>query len=110
LYLNKNKELRSNTSNIKEDIFFEGFRLLIKNASLASKKVIVLLDVPELNGINSNCIVKAEILNRDLDCKFERNDIDIKNHRFKNFIDRKSTRLNSSHVKISYAVFCLKKK
>src|SRR5690606_21595248 len=24
-------------------------------------------------------------------------------------VDRKSTRLNSSHVKISYAVFCLKK-
>src|SRR5690606_41352414 len=28
----------------------------------------------------------------------------------RNNIDRKSTRLNSSHVKISYAVFCLKKK
>src|SRR5690606_1670575 len=27
-----------------------------------------------------------------------------------NGVDRKSTRLNSSHVKISYAVFCLKKK
>src|SRR5690606_16200492 len=27
-----------------------------------------------------------------------------------NSVDRKSTRLNSSHVKISYAVFCLKKK
>src|SRR5690349_22842833 len=27
-----------------------------------------------------------------------------------NFSDRKSTRLNSSHVEISYAVFCLKKK
>ena len=27
-----------------------------------------------------------------------------------NAIDRKSTRLNSSHVVISYAVFCLKKK
>src|SRR5690606_41037904 len=27
-----------------------------------------------------------------------------------NRLDRKSTRLNSSHVKISYAVFCLKKK
>src|SRR5699024_12468195 len=26
------------------------------------------------------------------------------------YIDRKSTRLNSSHVSISYAVFCLKKK
>src|SRR5438874_9913511 len=31
--------------------------------------------------------------------------IPIKNRR-----DRKSTRLNSSHVEISYAVFCLKKK
>src|SRR5690625_5834505 len=28
----------------------------------------------------------------------------------KSKIDRKSTRLNSSHVAISYAVFCLKKK
>src|SRR5215472_18057784 len=27
-----------------------------------------------------------------------------------NFVDRKSTRLNSSHLGISYAVFCLKKK
>src|SRR5699024_12409285 len=35
------------------------------------------------------------------------------NHRQTNgsvAIDRKSTRLNSSHVSISYAVFCLKKK
>src|SRR5690554_6109113 len=33
------------------------------------------------------------------------------NDYFKNFrLDRKSTRLNSSHVRISYAVFCLKKK
>src|SRR5438067_5090156 len=30
-------------------------------------------------------------------------------HRIIN-LDRKSTRLNSSHVSISYAVFCLKKK
>src|SRR5262245_62857171 len=29
---------------------------------------------------------------------------------FWNLIDRKSTRLNSSHLGISYAVFCLKKK
>src|SRR5690606_18619676 len=34
---------------------------------------------------------------------------DIGRH-FKYVRDRKSTRLNSSHVKISYAVFCLKKK
>src|SRR5690554_7105507 len=30
--------------------------------------------------------------------------------RFSLWEDRKSTRLNSSHVRISYAVFCLKKK
>src|SRR5690606_41606418 len=30
--------------------------------------------------------------------------------RSRKFTDRKSTRLNSSHVKISYAGFCLKKK
>src|SRR2546430_7138616 len=29
---------------------------------------------------------------------------------FENGIDRKSTRLNSSHSQISYAVFCLKKR
>src|SRR2546426_9357608 len=41
--------------------------------------------------------------------------IEVKRHRrvFKNtseWGDRKSTRLNSSHLVISYAVFCLKKK
>src|SRR5699024_530922 len=34
----------------------------------------------------------------------------VDHHRISNFEDRKSTRLNSSHVSISYAVFCLKKK
>src|SRR5215204_7122229 len=29
---------------------------------------------------------------------------------FRGWVDRKSTRLNSSHTVISYAVFCLKKK
>src|SRR5690625_6852799 len=33
----------------------------------------------------------------------------LKTVRFNGDIDRKSTRLNSSHVAISYAVFCLKK-
>src|SRR5699024_12058594 len=32
------------------------------------------------------------------------------NDQFHHVKDRKSTRLNSSHVSISYAVFCLKKK
>src|SRR2546430_5534579 len=35
---------------------------------------------------------------------------DTKQKVYRNFGDRKSTRLNSSHSQISYAVFCLKKK
>src|SRR5947209_12081041 len=31
-------------------------------------------------------------------------------HKTERVLDRKSTRLNSSHANISYAVFCLKKK
>src|SRR5690349_24989198 len=42
------------------------------------------------------------------DHRLERRD-DVADHVFRR-IDRKSTRLNSSHVEISYAVFCLKKK
>src|SRR3712207_8379537 len=34
----------------------------------------------------------------------------IERNRGSDLIDRKSTRLNSSHANISYAVFCLKKK
>src|SRR5204862_7994963 len=34
----------------------------------------------------------------------------ISEHAHYQMLDRKSTRLNSSHVEISYAVFCLKKK
>src|SRR5204863_8466571 len=36
--------------------------------------------------------------------------LDTVSHRVLDQRDRKSTRLNSSHVEISYAVFCLKKK
>src|SRR5258705_9790990 len=36
--------------------------------------------------------------------------IDAARRRVEQCIDRKSTRLNSSHLGISYAVFCLKKK
>src|SRR5690349_23101109 len=35
---------------------------------------------------------------------------DLDRRRLRSLRDRKSTRLNSSHVEISYAVFCLKKK
>src|SRR5256885_7101210 len=39
-----------------------------------------------------------------------RSDLLLVNWEDRNPLDRKSTRLNSSHLVISYAVFCLKKK
>src|SRR3712207_7680475 len=36
--------------------------------------------------------------------------VDLRRMRMARNLDRKSTRLNSSHANISYAVFCLKKK
>src|SRR5688500_1750077 len=45
-----------------------------------------------------------------LDFYYDHSDRDRQRDSFRAHIDRKSTRLNSSHLVISYAVFCLKKK
>src|SRR5438132_2569130 len=52
--------------------------------------------VPRGNGQGQNALTDAFEINLDISGLF--------------FLDRKSTRLNSSHTVISYAVFCLKKK
>src|SRR5690606_41459050 len=50
--------------------------------------------------------VETDVAQDDLGSHFDMKDY----HVYSMETDRKSTRLNSSHVKISYAVFCLKKK
>src|SRR5437868_2720670 len=59
-----------------------------------------------------NCIVALSedeaLLSRLFQHRFSKG-TGLEGHSFGN-LDRKSTRLNSSHVSISYAVFCLKKK
>src|SRR5207302_11326117 len=62
--------------------------------------------------LETNLFVTSKITN----CKYGIGKLDngfevrIKGDSYARVQDRKSTRLNSSHVKISYAVFCLKKK
>src|SRR5690606_40085862 len=63
-------------------------KMMLSIPSTTSKKVKV-AKAAHVSGLDKNSIV----LVFDSNCKS---------------IDRKSTRLNSSHVKISYAVFCLK--
>src|SRR5690606_40548296 len=52
-------------------------------------------------------ILQTDLLNQ-AELRFQ--PVDMFFFAFEYVLDRKSTRLNSSHVKISYAVFCLKKK
>src|SRR2546427_3620196 len=58
-------------------------------------------------------VIKADLPDledKDIDVRVENNSLTIRGERKFEKEDRKSTRLNSSHSQISYAVFCLKKK
>src|SRR3712207_8143468 len=63
------------------------------------------------SGCNGQILVYQDMLNMfsDFKPKFVKTFANV-GDLMKNGIDRKSTRLNSSHANISYAVFCLKKK
>src|SRR5947207_12481871 len=52
--------------------------------------------------------ITAVVIEHDMDVVFKYSDRVVVMHEGR--LDRKSTRLNSSHTVISYAVFCLKKK
>src|SRR5690606_39482893 len=70
------------------------------------------------NKLNTNVIMNVQpVLNSAYSTNFFDHGGKVRNNgievvlNWRNAVsDRKSTRLNSSHVKISYAVFCLKKK
>src|SRR5690606_27869064 len=72
--------------------------------------VTVTLDVDNFNKYNFNMYPNpvSDVLN--LKANQEISNIEVFNLLGQKMDNRKSTRLNSSHVKISYAVFCLKKK
>src|SRR5690554_7224681 len=85
-----------------KDVLISALMNLVNNALEASPvtDAKIKVDIQDSN----NHVVIITVLNIDL-CKEEKNKI---LQPF--YTDRKSTRLNSSHVRISYAVFCLKKK
>src|SRR3989454_8085790 len=51
-----------------------------------------------------------EFVHENKKCVITQRQVGVHTDTFKRALDRKSTRLNSSHLVISYAVFCLKKK
>src|SRR5690625_5351974 len=67
-------------------------------------------DLPAVNQ-HVEQVYRSKLRISDITEQFPDRSIQLKNYiNLKSERDRKSTRLNSSHVAISYAVFCLKKK
>src|SRR5690606_24315094 len=108
-----------------KDLFEDGYTFQIKN-DYTKKKI---FDIPKDSFIFcEECENKFSLIETissrilsNIDKQDNYNNLFNINYNFGNLIltlnretkvfkDRKSTRLNSSHVKISYAVFCLKKK
>src|SRR5690554_7064052 len=82
---------------------FKGNSLCIVCGSTWPEDEAVLLDYINVSPENVKFIIAPHKIEAD---KIE----NFRNKIIKKTLDRKSTRLNSSHVRISYAVFCLKKK
>src|SRR5690554_7776131 len=105
LQLNNGEKLR------QTGVFLNEFYLAYKSVTEAGYTV----DFATPNGI------VATIDKESINDKYWKNNLEVKNEALiftktdslfnspKTLEDRKSTRLNSSHVRISYAVFCLKK-
>ena len=86
----------------------------IKASNLDEPDEIMLLSDDEYEVAYDETLVKFSIEDEINDLLYQKDELESDNKKIEfilnNETDRKSTRLNSSHVAISYAVFCLKKK
>src|SRR3989454_2471805 len=80
--------------------------------SLSSRHCVVFprRHVPRLHDVDDHESAQMASVIREIARGFELNDFNVLLNNGALAGDRKSTRLNSSHLVISYAVFCLKKK
>src|SRR5699024_11820771 len=107
--LNNNPATMMTDENIAHKVYFEPLTVkTIENILEKEQPDSILLSVSGQTGLNlafaldeQNILekYKVQVLGTPIDAIKQGEDR-----------DRKSTRLNSSHVSISYAVFCLKKK
>src|SRR5690606_16237803 len=96
VYHQQNKSLFEATTNVFMELFDQDQALIEKKLLFCYKGV-----------FQTNIKLKDNMPSGKYYLRFYTNYM---NNFSEDLSDRKSTRLNSSHVKISYAVFCLKKK
>src|SRR5690554_7749471 len=87
----------------------EIYTLPLHDALPISLKNVIALAAGTSDGLGFGDNTKAALMTRGI-AEIARLGIVMGGHPETFAGDRKSTRLNSSHVRISYAVFCLKKK
>src|SRR5436305_3605085 len=99
-------QIRSDPSNAKLRVFL--FQLLCVMGQWDR----ALTQLNTAAGIDPKSLLMKEVCQQLVQCEALRKEIFAGKKMPQKFpsADRKSTRLNSSHVRISYAVFCLKKK
>src|ERR1035438_7735825 len=83
--------------------------VVITAAVIPGKKSPVLITADMVKAMAPGSVIVDLASERGGNCELTRTGETVKAHGV-TIIDRKSTRLNSSHLGISYAVFCLKKK
>src|SRR5690606_37285873 len=95
-------------TSIISSLYYKKGRFLISKGEYQEAKICLNNGIAFAEKIQSNSL--ALIFSALGTCDFMLGDMESSMKQYIKAADRKSTRLNSSHVKISYAVFCLKKK
>ena len=85
-------------------------RQLAKHTAIAIQQTFAYEEAQEELKRRQEAEAELAALNQDLEDKVRERTVELQEQQQFMQTDRKSTRLNSSHWPISYAVFCLKKK
>src|SRR5439155_22046240 len=85
------------------------YTTLFRSSDLMEEHRCVVIDRLVLTVLNKR-VIAASDFQREAEGRMQLKPEALKRFELHSPLDRKSTRLNSSHVAISYAVFCLKKK
>ncbi|OFE44480.1 acyltransferase family protein [Acinetobacter towneri] len=87
-YLTDKVKLIDGTGRANNQVFEDGMVRALDNISKASDRVILILDVPELNKVKANCDVRVKSLDLTRNCVISVDDIKLRDRQYLEIIDR----------------------
>lgn len=87
-YLTDKVKLIDGTGRANNEVFEDGMVRALDNISKASDRVILILDVPELNKVKANCDVRVKSLDLTRNCVISVDDIKLRDRQYLEIIDR----------------------